>query len=678
MKTLFVSSLYIQIAGCVLLSIPNSIDLFYSCLIHIKNYPLLSNPFIESFPNSPIILSQYNTTNENDLDNHKLTVQDEETNSIRKIVRNIPCTANFYFLLPPNDRTFAEFDIRNRSIGDKIDTRSLSVYTRDEYHILVKSQSADFTIWSKSMSTYLLWYPCQTLLVFECILSPTNTKDEWSVHKFYVGLKTTRSTNTREFKEISDLAVSTIYNQSLDAPEYLNSWITYEALFVDYNSQDMIVHANLAVQNRVSFIQFPKYYNHSVPIDLILFSLLVPNVTFVRGGFPLPPERALYCETYGDDTCDNYLYKQELLFNMKTRLTFIVTDEHFSFISCGSLKTTVAQLKDIFSVFDVSVWFGITLSVICVSAILTLQHYQEKNRRWGDGFIDGIFLGVALLFEQSQDRVFKLSNLKHIFILGSLAICALILSNAFKGMNVSIINAPVVPKPFKTFLELINARYRVYSKIDSFWSKQQDAYQNLSTMQQVLEVNLNNEVGRRFILKIGNNETLNGYIKNILVNEEEYLSRVNGWNNHSYLRQLGKCDNFGLTGWENELNTLAYQFRTLMHNRNLSRGSQSIGRGLSVGTEVLFLKSRGLSLQYWIQKRVFYRMNWLRASGIVDKWLETEHKLEQTISTESLDFTNLRQTSDFEATSTEMKTVSENMETIFILGLYCALFSLLH
>lgn len=167
--------------------------------------------------------------------------------------------------------------------------------------------------------------------------------------------------------------------------------------------------------------------------------------------------------------CPYYLLKQRLLlpvliYTEGSQTDFLVVEEThpFKFVSCGGgpRYKSILSFSSFYNVFDRWTWYSIFLLYFLIIQVIS----GLKSRS------DVLLTSFAILVEQGQTKCIRLRNknsvMGHIFAYGSLVIAAVLLSNAYKGDNITTLTLPSLPLPYETLDDLLKNNLTLYQRAE--------------------------------------------------------------------------------------------------------------------------------------------------------------------------------------------------------------------
>ncbi|CAL8147219.1 unnamed protein product [Orchesella dallaii] len=238
-----------------------------------------------------------------------------------------------------------------------------------------------------------------------------------------------------------------------------------------------------------------KLNENTDKITWVLYENFTPRKVFGNFKYPKNKKEALL---FSDRSSMDKLIDEILLFHAFGNSSFCTRKEgserykvcrssHLQWVSCGHLTGTLPYLE-ILSPYKIFAWVAIIISILLLPILLTvierasctIQIYQcecnsssqtkllrrrYRNWRWRTTYFN-YFLGILKpIVDQGPDEISKaftsFAPLRIAITLYLLMI--IILSNGYKGENITKLVSPIPPIPFTTFEELVSKKYEIFS-----------------------------------------------------------------------------------------------------------------------------------------------------------------------------------------------------------------------
>lgn len=169
-----------------------------------------------------------------------------------------------------------------------------------------------------------------------------------------------------------------------------------------------------------------------------------------------------------------------------------------SFVSCSkSTKFDSLSISGFTSAFGFKTW--IFASFISILTIMFLRRYYN-NSIWNSFiFPFNIFLEQEFSLEERKNRYFVLIWL----------LMGIILSNGYKGDNITMLTAPISKLKVQTFEDLLSQNFSLQSQLEKSFVKMHQEFLELALdMKQLPGINLTNEIAIDDITKNFTGETI--------------------------------------------------------------------------------------------------------------------------------------------------------------------------
>jgi len=626
------------------------LQIFKDCLIHLVNFQGIDfEPLIQ-----PVLLSWHSVTLKvPTLDKVRkdrfygiISTRLQELDYNNVIQHKVTCQTFVYIFPPPSGEVFNYLSFQPQGLlipthlysfqpgaSDFHDLNfrySISnlVISRGIYQVLVKKICDTSFMWNLAMSKFELRYPITK--IFE--LETQNSRREGNkIIKFGIGSKAALS-NVRRFIQISlnNLSLNDFKSMETDLDR---NWIvdSRSKLFLKWPRTSSKAY-NLVIESWNSFFRskgqsvgFRSFKNLKAKIglevDQINFAILVPNLTFVSSteAYLSPCKSLLFTSNAADGSVENFtacnagLTPPNVNFVQESSLAFLKNFELFYFIACGRVDNVELSFKGFITAFDSWTW----ILIIVTYTLIRLLMYPSYKKNLCFSIAYCIIDSPKILLEQGDSRITDLIIVKNFsWTFGSAILIGIVLSNAFKGKNISALTAPLRPIPFQTFDQLVSANYRILSPVQEGMKRTIFNYPDIADY-----IEKFTEFGRAFsnmTVKTGNLSELQKHIKHY---PKEVESILEGRFNFSYLEVMNECNNTGVASWTSDLKPMELKLRLLKQSR-------SRHEYVSMGREALLEKINGWSIEKWADPEIFRRLSRIFESGIFNQWEVVESFVE--------------------------------------------------
>ncbi|CAL8092201.1 unnamed protein product [Orchesella dallaii] len=365
-------------------------------------------------------------------------------------------------------------------------------------------------------------------------------------------------------------------------------------------------------------------------------------------------------------------------------------------VSCGHLMGTLPYLE-ILSPYKVFAWVAISSSLVLLPILLTaierasstIQIHgcrrnsfkqnigtirKYENWKWRTTYFN-YFLGTLKpLVDQGPDEISEAFSFAPLRISITIyLLMVIILSNGYKGENITKLVSPIPPVPFSFFEELVSKRYEILSKViritgsynikmskllkkfgPDFLEKQSF---NIKGVHKFDLVHYDNFSGKTYRLRMATDlvyQLIGGPSMLGLSTREEYIlnntqmslrrpikyGKGTKWSRFSGLARLHNCSTnsrFAIIAEKTRIN----KFQSIyIVNYDYDKRFQF---PLSFGKDILATTTRGIIMLNWVNPKVVMRFKGLYTSGIID-WHEN---LNETVYRDSGRLVDLVETNHF-------------------------------
>lgn len=308
-----------------------------------------------------------------------------------------------------------------------------------------------------------------------------------------------------------------------------------------------------------------------------------------------------------------------------------VDDAKMQFITCDGIEEGHISILGYFSAFDMYTWiflFGIASASAIVLNITQIKENDEK------GFT--VWLPLTVLFEQGVDIGKRMSST---FILTVWLLTGIVISNAYRGQNITDLSSPVPPVPLKTFLDLTRRNFTLYSVVDDVfdvdawgWLKQDEN----ETFEDMLDGNSNSPAFFELLRNPRNPAFAKEISKHVHVyTEREMVKNIYGQSTpEAYLNFITVCSKTAYVTWSNEIPKSELILKRLMREKSVAEGSpnspKKLFRTISRSEQALFSQAKSWNVVNLEvpAKIVFQRIAAILESGIAHHWHSWEQRVQ--------------------------------------------------
>ncbi|CAL8119822.1 unnamed protein product [Orchesella dallaii] len=636
------------------------------CLIHLTIYELqlpntdLSSGLKKYFPqdlvplHEPTILSKYLEQPLNDDENYKRVREDSEavTNENQTAflfpprVHNFPCVAQIYI--------FPEAFILLSNTVDSL------YFVREGHGTVIFPKVTNFSSrWSLDSTN------APTLLkrgVFEILITdePDMLQELWvstidsydkgvryaTVANHFTELIIRLSLQTYELREVS-LVYNDIYDYKL-VSKFINDWLNIsniqESIELKLNEISHNTKMDwLGGPKHLSYIAFQKIALNMVAAtkdyflctgfrdfqtwmssDLMLFHVAFPNSNM----------------TFSANTTDRTTMVGEIEFEDLATPYMAIEETGFKFITCGGGVRGTMSLIGYVSAFDNWIWAWFAIFVIATSTTVVLSSgFLAADIRMFERIstLDYIFMPLDTVLEQGSSL--HVSGNEVYCISAAWVLVGVVLSNAYKGQNITDLSSPIPPIKPTMFADLVEMNFTIYTypadeeyiDVDVILEPIVNLFlRRNATISSTGGYNKRPNILSKFIVEAGSvNDIVQKYMRihekvvNFtsieLFNSSRYTSYVR------YIEKIKSCDKTAFMGWSDEIENNRLHLDDILFNA----GRQSDKDFISTSEETLFQMTKGWTLRdvVIVTTDISTRMSILVESGIGQQWKRIEKRV---------------------------------------------------
>lgn len=289
----------------------------------------------------------------------------------------------------------------------------------------------------------------------------------------------------------------------------------------------------------------------------------------------------------------------------------------FQFITCDGIKQIGSRVSfnGYVAAFDVWTWTLLLSSVLVTPIIIDVlsksSHSIGKQRS-----LQCLMLSfVKSLLEQGDSW---LTNPKTSFtypIAMTWMLMSIVISNAYKGDNITSLTSPNRPKLVETYQDLLDGGFNIYGK--TYSPTTVDVFTDLAPHEiSVKCTEIGNAMGELldFTSSKGQDEFIRFYQKlsNNIHLPPRIFELIKSGPSISYVDEISNCSKSALTLRVGEIEEMFLLLKT----RQISGGTAVIGK------EQLLKDSVGFILKYWTTSKVLVAFSALVHSCIYSKWID--------------------------------------------------------
>jgi len=281
------------------------------------------------------------------------------------------------------------------------------------------------------------------------------------------------------------------------------------------------------------------------------------------------------------------------IYETNYQLAFVTSAEEFRFVSCGKPEKSPVDFAVYVSPFDLHTWMMLLTANFILSVIITTNNHGSVS--------EGLLRGFVILVEQGDAAVINTKRIPFLYwICGPWILITLIMTNAYKGENITKLLAPYKSIPYENFSQLVNHNFTIFTDITEIHQS--------STASAVLPY--------FYFLMSGMKNWDKHYspqwkkpVQRILKGREGRYKDVSF---NQSRQELIACKRSAYVGWTSETTQL-YETVSLMF-------PEYKDEKLYIGKEVLFKQNRGWEIDFLNDESIYTKLSILQESGIAQRF----------------------------------------------------------
>ncbi|OXA49614.1 hypothetical protein Fcan01_16066 [Folsomia candida] len=288
----------------------------------------------------------------------------------------------------------------------------------------------------------------------------------------------------------------------------------------------------------------------------------------------------------------------------------IYKEDGFEFLTCDGIKQSreAINFAGYIDAFDIWTWTLLGIIILGTPLIIAGIRISPCTVFRHERYDFVVLPYVKLLLEQGDPWLTNPSRTRFIYpLVTTWMLISIVISNAYKGENITHLTSPNQPKLVETYQDLLERGYVIYSKAFSA-----DAVYYLTLLGPLKTSCQFTEIGVAM-----------GDLPNTLITFYKKLSKIirlppniseliKGRSNSSYVDEIANCNKTVLALRSDQIE----EYYLLMKTRKISRGT------VVVGKEKLLKTSGGFILKDWTSSKVLVAFSALVHSGICSEWLD--------------------------------------------------------
>lgn len=324
--------------------------------------------------------------------------------------------------------------------------------------------------------------------------------------------------------------------------------------------------------------------------DIMSFSIIYPNQSYIVDSLSMSLEfmapRRTTIQLYLPVTSTNSI-----------RLTSISV----RFLTCDGLATEesngLQSFNHFLSSYQSEIWICLIIAILVIAVVIKVTIYMGRSEN-GSNNQAPILLPIAFLFEQSIPIG---PTLRKYFaakcILAPWLLMCIILSNAYKGSNVTDLTAPLKPPLVTKFEQILARHYTIFVPQVRIYFPRVKKYMEYPKPRS------------RFLSDVQNAQSgYSGYSSSFLDNLHDSISIVMERHNITLLQAILNCNKTALAAYGSDVDNYESQLKVLLPQ----------AKHIVKSEEHLFSVELGWGVQYGFDPRLEMRIRALYESGLVN------------------------------------------------------------
>ncbi|OXA39798.1 hypothetical protein Fcan01_25532 [Folsomia candida] len=338
-----------------------------------------------------------------------------------------------------------------------------TTYSRFQYHILVKKPDYPFQKWNVGLNKLIEYNAMIEILVW-------NTEpgfkqaDEFEIVEMLFVCKYCE-TSFRSFHSGTNYPMSISHIEAQTS--YLNTLSSKFPFHVFFLNEQKWVEAGKVKSPK--FWEFGTYKLNvaQIVVNLLLDRLNNSNTTTkeigVRWFFPLDSFGAKCAINFARET-NSFCERLEstipsIVINSESNIKIALRHKVFTFLTSGDRRHGRISMEAILHIYDVYIWLGIFVTGTAIPLMVVLVTRKKFRNGLGD-----LFMGFAILLEQGTNvQTYGSRRLCMMPLLGPWILMCLIITNAFRGDNVTNVLHPLRAVSIENFGQLVASNSLGYS-----------------------------------------------------------------------------------------------------------------------------------------------------------------------------------------------------------------------
>lgn len=416
------------------------------------------------------------------------------------------------------------------------------------------------------------------------------------------------------YKFLGNSLLDNVIRQNVDYPVYIeilpSDWMMGDSnIPLEYFSSIKSQMVQFAKENGISFLNFQPWMNVDIAILYEMYSVNRRNKSI-------------------STKCYNSYAKTQVYFQNEYAHLLGIDEETIQFLTCGGISIGSLSLDGYISAFDKWTWITfIFLNILTASffvAIRSLFCAILKNK--GSISSEMVFPFIVFLDQDSKTAGNKRGQNYMYFVSAAWLLALIVLSNAYKGENITELTAPIAPIKPQLFNDILNKNFTIYCRSTGiFLNSIMDTLKGLFGIADpvysgnILQTLLNYATANKVVKKLRN---ILDYTRNLTRHE---MHQENDIGINMYISKLESCENVAFVSWSGDIRNAEIQLKKRLKVSKQMNENQ-VNRIVSVGKEKLFSTRKGWNLFQASMpiKSILFRFSAMYESGIAKQWKQWE------------------------------------------------------
>lgn len=307
-------------------------------------------------------------------------------------------------------------------------------------------------------------------------------------------------------------------------------------------------------------------------------------------------------------------------------------EEGFQFLTCGGVTLGSLSLIGYISAFDNMVWLMIFITIGITSILYFVITQIPYKFKVSSSLLNYIMMPLDAGLEQGNKIAVNTKQLKHLYFLSSAWILTMVvISNAYRGQNITHLTHPVPPVKPELFTDLVAANFSIDSIVagkpsavvlDLYYGIWYGMFQNYSmsslyhqkpyTFNEMLKNVENNSIVRKY-----------QQVENLLpsnVTHTEWTKRIQQGLSY-FMDKIQSCNHSAFLGWSDQVMEGVHKLKSnLRGSKNYTKAQ--VNMVVSAGRESILVSRKGWTLAEVTMPilKVLSVITSIHETGIAKQW----------------------------------------------------------